>query len=62
VGILNSLGYYDGLMTFIGHVVQDGFMADWQTELVTLGTEPESLLQALVQKAGFSPRAKIELL
>jgi uncharacterized protein (TIGR00730 family) len=62
VGILNSLGYYDGLMAFIGQVVQDGFMGDWQTDLVTLGHEPEALLQNLVQKAGFSPRAKIELL
>jgi len=62
VGILNSLGYYDGLMAFIGQVVAQGFMGDWQTELVTLGTEPEALLQSLVQKAGFSPRAKVELL
>lgn len=62
VGILNSLGYYDSLMTFIGQVVEQGFMAYWQTELVTLGTEPEALLQALVQKAGFSPRAKVELI
>jgi hypothetical protein len=37
-------------------------MADWQTGLVTLGTEPEALLQALVQKAGFSPRAHTELI
>jgi hypothetical protein len=37
-------------------------MADWQTELVTLGTEPDGLLRSLVQKAGFSPRAKVELL
>ena len=62
VGILNSLGYYDSLMAFIGQVVNQGFMADWQTDLVTLGTEPEALLQSLVQKAGFSPRAKVELI
>jgi phosphoribosylformimino-5-aminoimidazole carboxamide ribotide isomerase len=62
VGILNSLGYYDSLMAFIGQVVDHGFMADWQTELVTLGTEPEALLQSLVQKAGFAPRAKVELI
>jgi hypothetical protein len=49
-------------MAFIGQVVAQGFMGDWQTELVTLGTEPEALLQSLVQKAGFSPRAKVELL
>ena len=62
VGILNSDGYYDGLMAFIGQVVQDGFMSEWQTELVTVGTEPESLLQDLVQKSGFSPQARVELL
>lgn len=62
VGILNSLGYYDKLMAFIDQVVEQGFMADWQTELVMLGAEPETLLQSLVQKAGFSPRAKVELI
>jgi hypothetical protein len=62
VGILNSMGYYDGLMAFIGQVVAQGFMGEWQTELVTLGTEPEALLQSLVQKAGFAPRAKVELI
>ena len=62
VGILNSLGYYDSLMAFIGQVVDQGFMTDWQTDLVTLGSEPEALLQSLVQKAGFSPRAKVELI
>ena len=60
VGILNSLGYYDGLMAFIGHVVDQGFMANWQTDLVTVGSEPEALLRGLVEGAGFSPRAKTE--
>jgi uncharacterized protein (TIGR00730 family) len=62
VGILNSNGYYDGLMSFIGQVVKEGFMADWQTSLVTVETAPEVLLQELVEAAGFSPPAKIELL
>ena len=61
-GILNSNGYYDGLMAFIGQVVKEGFMADWQTGLVTVGTAPEVLLQELVEAAGFSPPAQIELL
>jgi uncharacterized protein (TIGR00730 family) len=62
VGILNSNGYYDGLMSFIGQVVKEGFMADWQTSLVTVETAPEVLLQVLVEAAGFSPPAKTELL
>jgi uncharacterized protein (TIGR00730 family) len=62
VGILNSLGYYDTLMAFIGQVVKEGFMADWQTGLVSVGTTPEVLLQDLVEAAGFAAPAKIELL
>jgi uncharacterized protein (TIGR00730 family) len=62
VGILNSLGYYDPLMTFIGQVVDQGFMGQWQTELVEVGTEPEALLKNLVQTSGLARRAKVELL
>lgn len=62
VGILNSRGYYDGLMAFIEQVVNEGFMANWQTGLVTVGSAPEDLLQTLVEAAGFAPPAKTELL
>jgi len=37
-------------------------MADWQTDLVTMGSDPEALLQGLVEAAGFAPAAKVELL
>jgi len=60
IGILNSLGYYDKLLGFIGQVVEQGFMGEWQTELVTVGTEPETLLRSLVEAAGFSPLAHTE--
>ena len=60
VGILNSDGYYDGLISFIDGVVQAGFMAEWQTQLVSIGTEPKALLQNLVEKAGFSPPAQMQ--
>jgi uncharacterized protein (TIGR00730 family) len=62
VGILNSLGYYDGLMAFIDQVTREGFMADWQTHLVTMGTEPEALLKCLVEQAGFLARTEVKLL
>ena len=62
VGILNSQGYYDGLMAFIDHVVQKGFMTDWQTGLVSVGHEPEALLRRLVETAGFAPAAKVALI
>lgn len=62
IGILNSHGYYDALLTFIDQVVHEGFMADWQTQLVTVGSDPEVLLRNLVESAGMSPPAKTELL
>ncbi len=54
VGILNSRGYYDTLLRFMGQVVKDGFMTDWQMGLVQVGEQAEALLQALVQAAGLS--------
>jgi hypothetical protein len=37
-------------------------MADWQTDLVVVGRDPEPLLQRLVETAGFAPAAKVALL
>jgi uncharacterized protein (TIGR00730 family) len=62
VGILNCNGYYDSLMAFIDQVVTHGFMGDWQTELVTVGTEPLTLLQSLVQQSGMSLPARADLI
>ena len=60
VGILNSHGYYDHLMTFMGQVVQQGFMGDWQMDLVKLGSEPRALLRELVESAGLAPAARTQ--
>jgi hypothetical protein len=60
IGILNSLGYYDSLLGFIGQVVEQGFMGDWQMALVTVGQEPEDLLRGLVEAAGFTPAAHLD--
>ena len=57
VGLLNSEGYYDSLLSFIHQVENAGFMSDWQTRLVRVGHEPLALLQSLVQEAGLSPQA-----
>lgn len=60
VGLLNTEGYYDGLLRFAQHSVTQGFLNDWQLNLIKSGTEPEVLLQALVQDAGFTPQAKLD--
>jgi uncharacterized protein (TIGR00730 family) len=49
VGILDTKGYYAGLLTFLRHSVQQGFMNEWQMQLVQVGTEPDALLRALVE-------------
>ena len=60
VGLLNTEGYYDGLLQFVQHSIKQGFLSDWQLELIKCESEPEALLAALVQDAGFTPQAKLE--
>jgi predicted Rossmann-fold nucleotide-binding protein len=62
LGILNTTGYYDQLLAFIDQVVSKGFMGEWQTELVTVGQEPQKLLQLLVQQAGMSLPVRTDLI
>ncbi len=62
VGLLNCKGYYDQLLAFVDQVVSHGFMGDWQTELVTVGSEPVSLLQSLVEQSGMSLPARADLI
>ena len=52
VGILNSGGYYDGLLGFLQSTVDHGFMNDWQMGLVRVGTDGPALLRELVQASG----------
>lgn len=56
VGILNSAGYYDKLLDFLGQSVRDGLMGDWQMSLVRTGTEAEPLLAALRTEVPRHPR------
>jgi len=62
IGILSSLGYYERMMAFMQEVVREGFMGDWQMDLVQLGEEAAPLLRQLVQAAGFAPPAHTDRL
>ena len=50
------------LMQFAKNSVAQGFLNDWQMDLIRSGTEPIALLQELVQAAGFSPEPKLAAL
>jgi uncharacterized protein (TIGR00730 family) len=55
VGILNVDGYYDALLAFLAHSVQEKFMGDWQMGLVRSGSDPAALLQALLDESRRHP-------
>ncbi|WP_367065463.1 TIGR00730 family Rossman fold protein [Oryzisolibacter sp. LB2S] len=54
IGVLDTDGYYQGLMGFMEHAVKNGLMGEWQMGLIRTGTEPGALLAALVQDAGLN--------
>lgn len=53
VGILNVAGYFDRLVAFMNDTVGHGFMGQQQMSLVCIDSEPVTLLEKLVQAAGF---------
>jgi len=60
VGILNSGGYYDGLLAFLAATVQQQFLSDWQMSLIQTAEEPVALLRSLVQEAGLAPAPRLD--
>ena len=52
IGLLDTGGYYQGLLAFARQGVAQGFMSDWQMDLLTVGGDPAALLAQLVQDAG----------
>jgi hypothetical protein len=51
VGMLNTAGYYDSMLSFIHHCIQSGLMTESQQNLIQTGTETRPLLAALVQES-----------
>lgn len=60
LGLLNTAGYYDALLTFLHQSVAQGFMGDWQMEMLRVCTQADELLPALVQSAGLSPEPRLD--
>ncbi len=52
LGLLNVAGYYDPLLAFLEQCKAHGFMSSAQTDLLSVGTEPQELLQRLAELAG----------
>jgi uncharacterized protein (TIGR00730 family) len=55
IGLLNLNGYYDKLTDFLQTSVSEGFVGDWQMEMVQVESEVESLCAHLIEAAGMNP-------
>jgi uncharacterized protein (TIGR00730 family) len=60
VGLLDTLGYYDGLLEFLNSSVQQQFIGEWQMGLMRVAETPEQILPDLIQSAGMAPRDRLD--
>jgi uncharacterized protein (TIGR00730 family) len=60
IGLLNTAGYYDGLVAFMETAVAHQFMGDWQMNLVRANTSAPKLLADLVQSAGLTTATQLD--
>ena len=60
LGLLNSERYYDGLMGFLRSAVAQGFMSDWQMDMLRVEADAAALLPTLVQAAGLTKQARLD--
>ena len=49
-GLLNCLGFFDGLLRFFDHQVQEGFVTPANRALILEGTNPEALLTLVLAR------------
>ncbi len=59
LGLLDVDGYYQPLLQFLQVSVRQGFMSDWQMDLVKVDSDASRLLRSLVQGAGLAPAADL---
>jgi uncharacterized protein (TIGR00730 family) len=57
VGVLNSLGYFDPLLSLVEHARREGFIYDEHRALLSHAGSPEALLEAL---DGYRPPGGLE--
>ena len=47
IGILNTNGYFDYLLTYLEHMVKEGFLQSLHKDLILVRDDPESLIAAI---------------
>jgi uncharacterized protein (TIGR00730 family) len=54
IGLLNIDGYYDSLLRFMKHSVDEGFLSGPQNDVLQVGRDPEALLTQLAAQVRLS--------
>ena len=60
VGMLNTAGFYDGMLRFLRTSVEQGFLGNEILDMLNVGDQPEPLLRNLIQAAGFGVARHLE--
>jgi uncharacterized protein (TIGR00730 family) len=60
IGLLNTAGYYDGLLSFLAQAVGRQFMGDWQMGLLRTDDGVDRLLSELVQAVGQPHQSRMD--
>jgi len=58
IGLLNTDGYYDSLLTFLNTSVQSGLMGEWQMGLIETQSDAAVLLPNIIEAAGTASQTK----
>jgi uncharacterized protein (TIGR00730 family) len=56
IGLLNVAGFYDGMLSFLAHAVQEGFLKQVHTDLLHVADTPAPLLGKLLN----APRVLVD--
>jgi uncharacterized protein (TIGR00730 family) len=51
IGLLNTDGFYEGLLGFMQHTVNEGFLSSAQQAVLQVGTDPQALLLQLAAQS-----------
>ncbi|MGB3070496.1 MAG: TIGR00730 family Rossman fold protein [Ottowia sp.] len=60
LGLLNHSGYYDSMLEFLRHGVNQGFMDDSQMHLIEVNDRPAPLLEKLIESAGLPTAVRLD--
>lgn len=58
IGLLNVEGYYASMLSFLKSTVNNGFMGEWQMDLIHACNNTSELMEFLVESAGTTPESQ----